>query len=231
MTSANPMPLWQPDADRIARARITRFQTWAAEHHGAPSEGGYAALHRWSVDELDTFWRAVTEWFDVRFATPYERVLGSRSMPGATWFPGATLNYAEHALRAADARADEPAVLAVDETLEPRPVSWSELRRQVGSLAAELRALGGGGAQHGDVDDGAQRGQFAAQLGDDVAAVVLLAAVAVSVDGEQDDRFHLLEAVEDAASAEVGGAGSPDCADGGRGEQGDDRLRDVRQVA
>ncbi|MFI9646764.1 acetoacetate--CoA ligase [Streptomyces sp. NPDC052040] len=142
MTSAKPLPLWQPDADRIARAQITRFQAWAAEHHQAPAEGGYAALHRWSVDQLDTFWEAVTEWFDVRFSTPWTRVLGSRSMPGAAWFPGATLNYAEHALRAAADRADEPAILAVDESQEPRPVTWADLRRQVASLAHELRALG-----------------------------------------------------------------------------------------
>jgi len=142
MTTANPSPLWQPDPQRIAQARITTFQAWAAEHHGAPAEGGYPALHRWSVDELETFWRAVTEWFDVRFSTPFTRVLGDRAMPGAQWFPGATLNYAEHALRAAATRADEPALLHVDETHEPRPVTWAELRRQVGSLAAELRALG-----------------------------------------------------------------------------------------
>ncbi|MEU8591353.1 acetoacetate--CoA ligase [Streptomyces sp. NPDC048664] len=142
MTAANAMPLWQPDADRVARAQITRFQAWAAEHHGAPAEGGYAALHRWSVDELETFWKAVTEWFDVRFSTPYTRVLGDRSMPGAQWFPGATLNYAEHALRASATRGDEPAILAIDETHDPEPVTWSQLRRQVGSLAAELRALG-----------------------------------------------------------------------------------------
>ena len=81
------------------------------------------------------------------------------------------------------------------------------------------------------MDDGAQGGQFAAEFGDGVAAVVLLAAVAVAVDGEQDDRFDLLEAVEDAAGAEVGGAGGPDAADGGGGEEGDDGLRDVREVA
>lgn len=144
MSSANPSPLWQPDQDRIAAAQITRFQAWAAEHHGAPADGGYAALHRWSVDELDTFWKSVTDWFDVRFSTPYARVLGDRSMPGAEWFPGATLNYAEHALRAAEdpARAGDPALLHVDETHEPAAVTWGELRRQVGSLAAELRTLG-----------------------------------------------------------------------------------------
>ncbi|MET8298709.1 acetoacetate--CoA ligase [Streptomyces sp. NPDC005180] len=145
MTSATqPEPLWSPSPDRIAAARVTAFQAWAAERFGAPAEGGYPALHRWSVEELDTFWRAVAEWFDVRFTTPYESVLADRSMPGARWFTGSTLNYAEHALRAAEdpARAQNPALLHVDETHEPAPVTWAELRRQVGSLAAELRALG-----------------------------------------------------------------------------------------
>ncbi|WP_058047667.1 acetoacetate--CoA ligase [Streptomyces roseifaciens] len=145
-----PEPLWTPGADRVARAQVTRFQAWAAERHGAPAAvpgdpaASYAALHRWSVGELETFWQALAEWCDVRFSHPYERVLADRSMPGATWFPGATLNYAEHALRAAEdpARAGEPALLAVDEIHDPSPVTWTELRRQVGSLAAALRRLG-----------------------------------------------------------------------------------------
>ncbi|MFE2599304.1 acetoacetate--CoA ligase [Streptomyces sp. NPDC059396] len=142
--AASPEPLWQPDPDRIAAARVTRFQAWAAERYGAPAEGGYAALHRWSVDELDTFWKAVADWFEVRFSTPYRQVMGDRTMPGAQWFPGATLNYAEHALRTAEdpARAHDPAILYMDETHEQLSVSWSELRRQVLSLATELRALG-----------------------------------------------------------------------------------------
>lgn len=92
-------------------------------------------------------------------------------------------------------------------------------------------AFGGFGAEQGDVHDGAQGGQFAAEFGDRVAAVVLLAAVAVAVDGEQDDRLDLLEAVEDAAGAEVRRAGRPDGPHGGRGEQGDDGLGNVREVA
>ncbi|MFI1257667.1 acetoacetate--CoA ligase [Streptomyces netropsis] len=148
--ATQPEPLWRPGEDRVARAQVTRFQTWAAERHGAPATvpgdpaASYAALHRWSVDELERFWQAVAQWCDVRFASPYERVLADRGMPGATWFPGATLNYAEHALRAAEDpdRAHQPALLHVDETHEPTPVTWAELRRQVGSLAAELRRLG-----------------------------------------------------------------------------------------
>ncbi|RKN12560.1 acetoacetate--CoA ligase [Streptomyces radicis] len=145
-----PEPLWRPSAQRASAARLTRFHAWAAERHGAPApvEGdaaaSYAALHGWSVRDLEAFWRAVAEWFDVRFATPYGAVLGARTMPGAEWFPGATLNYAEHALRTGEdpARADEPALLAVDERHEPEPISWAELRRRVGSLAAALRELG-----------------------------------------------------------------------------------------
>ncbi|THA23459.1 acetoacetate--CoA ligase [Streptomyces sp. RKND-216] len=145
-----PQPLWRPGPERIRSAAVTRFQEWAADHHGAPRglpdapEASYAALHRWSVEALPDFWRAVAAWFDVRFATPYDTVLADDAMPGAVWFPGATLNYAEHALRAGEdpGRADEPALLHVDETHEPVPVSWGELRRQVGSLADRLRRLG-----------------------------------------------------------------------------------------
>ncbi|MCM2579260.1 acetoacetate--CoA ligase [Streptomyces meridianus] len=145
-----PEPLWQPGADRIENARLTRFHTWASERHGAPqpvpgdAAASYAALQRWSVEDLPAFWQAVADWFDVRFGTPAETVLADPAMPGAQWFPGATLNYAEHALRAAEDpdSSARPALLHVDETHEPAPLSWSELRRQVGSLAAELRALG-----------------------------------------------------------------------------------------
>ncbi|WP_432585761.1 acetoacetate--CoA ligase [Streptomyces sp. HD1123-B1] len=145
-----PRPLWQPGADRITRSQLTRFHTWAAERHGAPAAtpddpaASYAALHRWSVAELKTFWAAVAEWFEVRFSTPYESVLADSAMPGARWFPGATLNYAEHALRAGEdpARAEAPALLHVDETQEVTPMTWAELRGQVGAVAAELRRLG-----------------------------------------------------------------------------------------
>jgi acetoacetyl-CoA synthetase len=167
---ATPEPLWRPGPDRIAGAQVTRFQAWAADRYGAPATG-YQELQAWSVRELETFWQAVVEWFDVRFATPYDTVLadppptsGGRgappgfaggtptgeargrtpTMPGARWFPGATLNYAEHALRPAQdpARADAPALLSLDERHEIRETTWAELSRQVASLAAQLRRLG-----------------------------------------------------------------------------------------
>ncbi|GAB2742759.1 acetoacetate--CoA ligase [Kitasatospora kifunensis] len=150
-------PLWRPRPEAAAATRLVAFQAWAAEHHGAPAAplapapddataaARYAALHSWSTADLNRFWTAVTEYFDVRFGTAPQAVLADAAMPGARWFPGATLNYAEHALRFGTdpAHAELPAILHLDETTaEPIALSWAELRRQVGSLAAELRALG-----------------------------------------------------------------------------------------
>jgi acetoacetyl-CoA synthetase len=156
-----PEPLWRPAPDRAAATQLVRFQQWAAERYAAPPEPlapapddataaqRYSALHAWSTHDLERFWQAVTEWFDVRFSTPPERVLADEAMPGTRWFPGARLNYAEHALRFGEdpARAETPALLHFDETTletgaEPTALSWAELRRQVASVAAELRRLG-----------------------------------------------------------------------------------------
>ena len=148
--AAVPQPLWTPGPERIDRAQVTRFHDRVARDHGAPPRdtadplAAYTALHAWSVREPEAFWRALTEWFDVRFGAPYSQVLADPAMPGARWFPGATVNYAEHALRPAldPARADEPALLHLDESQQIGTVSWAELSRQVASLAAALRRLG-----------------------------------------------------------------------------------------
>jgi len=71
---------------------------WLAKERGLKF-AGYAELWQWSVDDLEAFWQAIWDYFDVRSSTPYERVLADRRMPGAKWFPGARLNYAEHVLR------------------------------------------------------------------------------------------------------------------------------------
>ncbi|MFJ8045143.1 acetoacetate--CoA ligase [Kitasatospora sp. NPDC096147] len=156
-TPHQDQPLWRPDPARAAETQIVAFQRWAAEQHGAPAAplapvtgddeaaARYAALHAWSTEDLPRFWRAVTEWYDVRFSTPPTAVLGSDAMPGAEWFPGARLNYAEHVLRHGESaeHAGKPAILHLDEqTAEPVPVSWAELRRQVAALAAALRERG-----------------------------------------------------------------------------------------
>ncbi|UOX92612.1 acetoacetate--CoA ligase [Amycolatopsis sp. FBCC-B4732] len=116
---------------------IGRYLEWLADRGHAFD--GYAALHRWSVTDLDGFWSSIKDFFGVRFHSPETAVLPDRRMPGATWFPGATLNYAEHAL---GGPADEIAVIAYSQTRERAELTWDELRDQVARARAGLRRLG-----------------------------------------------------------------------------------------
>jgi acetoacetyl-CoA synthetase len=121
---------------------MTRFMAWAAARHGRRF-ADYASLWRWSVDELEDFWADIWEFCGVRASMPYDRVLDSREMPGARWFAGARLNYAENLL----CRERDPSETAVVSTSELRPcqeLTWGELHQQVTTMAAGLRGLGVG---------------------------------------------------------------------------------------
>ncbi len=131
--------LWTPSADWIANANITKFTQWLGERRGL-SFPDYELLRRWSVKETEAFWGALWDYFDIKSSAPYERVLASAKMPGAKWFPGARLNYAEHVLRRERAGAD--AVLFVAEGAAPVGVRWEDFAGAVRILATQLRALG-----------------------------------------------------------------------------------------
>jgi acetoacetyl-CoA synthetase len=133
--------LWSPSQERVQASTLTRYTRWLQETRGLSFED-YEALWRWSVDELEDFWASIWDFCEVRAAAPYERVLGSRAMPGAQWFPGARLNYAEHVF--AHARGPEPAIVARSETRDDVTVTWDELHARVARTAAGLRALGVG---------------------------------------------------------------------------------------
>jgi acetoacetyl-CoA synthetase len=121
--------LWEPRGD----SAVERF---AAAHGHAD----YASLFRWSVEDLEGFWQAVWEHFGLRAHTPPERVLARDEMPGAEWFPGARLNYAEHMLRG----GDEVAVLARSNTRGPLQLTFAELGEQVARARRGLQRLGVG---------------------------------------------------------------------------------------
>jgi len=136
-----PPVLWTPDEARVERAAITRYARWLAETRGVET-CGYDELWRWSVSDIEAFWASVWAFFDVQASQPYERVLGSRAMPGAEWFPGARLNYAEHVFRARD-----PAAVAVTHASELRPLvetTWADLHEETRRFAAALRRAGVG---------------------------------------------------------------------------------------
>jgi acetoacetyl-CoA synthetase len=141
VTAAGTPELLRPvAADVRETTEIGRFLGWLERERGLAFDG-YDALHRWSVDDQEEFWSAVAEFFGVRFATPPERVLGRREMPGAEWFPGATLNYAEHAVGLPE-DADRVAVLAYSQTRDRQELTWGQLREQVARARAGLRRLG-----------------------------------------------------------------------------------------
>jgi acetoacetyl-CoA synthetase len=126
--------LWEPSPERVARARVTDFAA-SAGHAGA----AYAELWQWSVDDLDGFWSAFAAWAGVRWRTPASAVLGTREMPGADWFPGARLNYAEHLLYPpCGVDKDGVAVIFDREDGLSRTLTWRQLRTAVAAVRAAL---------------------------------------------------------------------------------------------
>ncbi|MGZ8666277.1 MAG: acetoacetate--CoA ligase, partial [Solirubrobacterales bacterium] len=97
---------------------------------------------QWSVTDLEAFWRSIWDYFEVRSDVPPTRALGSREMPGAEWFPGTRVNYAEHVFR--DRDPSEAAILHASELRPLGKLSWGELRSQVAAAAGGLRGLGVG---------------------------------------------------------------------------------------
>ena len=136
-----PPVVWTPSDERVARATITRYREWLERTRGLDLPG-YDALWRWSVEDVEGFWASLWEFFEVEASVPYERVLGRREMPGAEWFPGARLSYAQHVFR-----DREDGAVAIRHASELRPlgeVTWGELRAATARMAAALRERGVG---------------------------------------------------------------------------------------
>ena len=131
--------LWTPSREQVAYANVTAFAQWL-ERERELRFPDYMALWRWSVADLKSFWGALWDYFRIESSAPYTRVLGKRSMPGAEWFPGAQLNYAQHVLRGE--QPDRDALLYMSETQPLTAMTWDTLENQVRVLATQLRTLG-----------------------------------------------------------------------------------------
>ncbi|MDR3455416.1 MAG: acetoacetate--CoA ligase [Rhodoferax sp.] len=133
--------LWAPRPAQIEPTRLAAYMRWLAAERGLRFDS-YDALWRWSVDELKSFWQSIWDFFDVQATGSCEPVLGLSTMPGAQWYPNAKLNYAEHVFRCAS--DERPALVARSEDTGTHEVSWAQLKRDTGALAAHLRTLGVG---------------------------------------------------------------------------------------
>ncbi|QLC72296.1 acetoacetate--CoA ligase [Pseudomonas sp. LPB0260] len=134
-------PLWAPSAERIAATRMDAFRRFVNQRHGLEL-ADYPALHAWSVEQREAFWQAIVDFFEIRFSQqPHAVLQEGPAMPSAHWFPGATLNFAEHLLRRRDA---QPALVAIGEDGSREQLSYLELAAHVAGLQRSLEAAGVG---------------------------------------------------------------------------------------
>ena len=133
--------LWEPPAAFREATTMSAYLTWLERERGLRF-ADFAALWRWSVDDLEGFWASIAEFYEIPLRGDWTRVLKDRSMPGAVWFDGARLNYAEAVFDRL--RADRPALLHASERQSLHEVSGAELRASVAAVAAGLRRLGVG---------------------------------------------------------------------------------------
>lgn len=134
--------LWQPTPDFAANNNLADYMRWLDEEQGRRFDD-YDALWEWSVSDIPGFWASIWDYFEVKSIAPYSAVLGNDGMPGAQWFPGARLNYAEHMLR--HEAVAPPGKTVLHHLSEIRPLDtmdWQTLGGQVRILATQLRAMG-----------------------------------------------------------------------------------------
>ncbi|MGJ8557665.1 MAG: acetoacetate--CoA ligase [Sulfitobacter geojensis] len=133
--------LWTPTPERYNASTMAQFERLVGDTRGLTFED-YNAMWRWSVDDLEGFWKAIWDFFDVRASVQPEKLLVKRQMPDMEWGTGGRLNYAENILKHVEGREDELALIVQSETFERLEMTWGELRAQVASVAKHLRDMG-----------------------------------------------------------------------------------------
>lgn len=140
MISENPKLLWKPTQEDIHNSHLHHYMNWLRTEYQLDFSD-YDSLWEWSIAEVDTFWKSIAEYFDVMFHDKPTAVLEREGgMPHQNWFPGATLNYAEHIFRKAD--PNRPAIIHKTELRPQTEISWDELRSQVAAMAHFLKEKG-----------------------------------------------------------------------------------------
>lgn len=139
MESGRAPVIWEPSDGRRAASGLAEYMRWL-ERERDLRFADYQALWAWSVDDVPSFWESVWDYFEVGAGSESRPALGRRAMPGAEWFPGARLNYAEQVFR--NAREEQPAIVYSSEVAGVGEISWATLRDQVAMFAQALEEFG-----------------------------------------------------------------------------------------
>lgn len=135
--------LWEPSEERIASSQMTKFEAWLKQTRGL-TFSDYNDLWRWSVSDLDAFWPAICEFFQISFSKPATATLGKRGVENAEWFPGAELNWARQILTNGQKTPEKQALIVRSETFGRSEMTWRQLSQAVANCAASLREMGVG---------------------------------------------------------------------------------------
>ncbi|MEN1968123.1 acetoacetate--CoA ligase [Lentibacillus sp. N15] len=136
--------LWEPDEHRKQNSNIYAYMRWLKQQKNLDFPD-YHTLWEWSVNDLEAFWESIWEYFDIQSKQPYNQVLSSHKMPGATWFSGSAINYTEHIFR--NRNNHKPAIIHSSELRDTSEVTWEKLYQDTAALQQTLKHLG---VQKGD---------------------------------------------------------------------------------
>lgn len=131
--------LWEPSQTLMEKSNMKHFITWLDETQGLSFQT-YDELWNWSVSDIEGFWSAIWHFYQIESKTPYERVLEERSMPGAQWFPGASINFAEHVFR--QAQSQKNAIIYQTEVRPLGEITWGKLKKDTAAIAEYLKSQG-----------------------------------------------------------------------------------------
>lgn len=131
--------LWEPDEKRKQQSNIYDYMKWLKQQKNLHFDD-YHSLWQWSTDNLEDFWESLWHYFNIQSGQTYETVLTSHQMPGAKWFPEASINYTEHVFR--DRDASKPAIIHASETRQTDEITWGTLYQKTAALQQTLRGLG-----------------------------------------------------------------------------------------
>lgn len=127
----NDLILWTPTDEWKQQSNITKYAHWLSEHYAVQCND-YRSLWEWSVQNIDIFWKSITEHFNLIWHSPYNTILSKDVMPYTKWFEGGSLNYAEHVFR--NANSEHPAIIFHSERNISTLVSWNGLKRNTAAL-------------------------------------------------------------------------------------------------